>query len=216
VAAVQGPRPEVATPAGVGCCGADPGGFFWVGWRVSRGLASGIPAAGPGHGGPRRGYSCPPFEPGNQAHLKHGARSTRHVDPLAAELVEGLLERRPDLADFPEATWAWGRAEARCLLLERWHAEHGFLGPDGEVRGGARVATFEAQAARLRERLGLDPVSDVQLAKAKAEAVALVADLESIRERGRQVLERRRAELATGEDITGEDMSGSEGVPDAG
>jgi hypothetical protein len=174
---------------------------------VSRQPASGIPAGGPGRGGPRRGYSWEPFGPGNQAHLKHGASSARRVDPLAAELVEALLQRRPDLADFPEATWAWGRAEARCLLLEDFHAREGFLDEVGNVRGGGRVATFEAQAARLRERLGLDPVADVQLQRAKAEAVALVADLEGIRERGRAVLERRRAELAAGEDA-------SEGVTD--
>ena len=65
------------------------------------------------------------------------------------------------------------------------------------------MATAENTAARLRERLGLDPVADVQLHKAKAEAVHLVADLEAIRERGRVVLERRRAELAVGEDVSG-------------
>jgi hypothetical protein len=161
------------------------------------------PGNGPGRGGPARGYSWPAFEVGNWAGLRHGAVSPRRVDPLAAELVEGLLERRPDLADFPEATWAWGRAEARCLLLEDFHVREGFLDEDGNVRGGGRVATFEAQAARLRERLGLDPVSDVQLQKARAEAVALVADLEGIRERGRAVLERRRAELAAAEDVSG-------------
>jgi hypothetical protein len=176
---------------------------------VSKGPASGIPAGGPGRGGAARNYIWPPFAPGNEAHLKHGARSARHVDPLAAELVEALLRRRPDLADFPEATWAWGRAEARCLLLEDYHAREGFLDEDGNVRGGGRVTTFEAQAARLRERLGLDPVSDVQLQRAKAEAIALVADLEGIRERGRQILERRRAELAAGEDVF-------EGVTDGG
>jgi hypothetical protein len=171
----------------------------------------GGPAKGPGHGGASRGYSWPPFAPGNEAHLKHGARSARHVDPLAAELVEALLQRRPDLADFPEATWAWGRAEARCLLLEDYHSREGFLDEGGNVRGGGRVATFEAQAARLRERLGLDPVSDVQLQKARAEAVALVADLEGIRQHGWAVLERRRGELAAGEDT-----SRSEGVADGG
>jgi hypothetical protein len=159
---------------------------------VSKGPASGIPAGGPGQG-PARGYRWASFEP------QHGARSDRHVDPLAAELVEALLERRPDLVDFPEATWAWARAEGRCLLFERWHVEHGFLGPDGEVKGGRKVREYEVLAANLRARLGLDPLADLQLQKGRAEVVSLVADLEGIRERGRQVLERRRAELAAGE-----------------
>jgi hypothetical protein len=68
------------------------------------------------------------------------------------------------------------------------------------------VAAFELQAARLRERLGLDPASDAALSKARAEAVAAVADLEAVRERGRQVLTTRRAELAgtSGNETVGE------------
>jgi uncharacterized membrane protein YqiK len=106
--------------------------------------------------------------------------------------------------------WAWGRAEARCLLFADWHAEVGYLDEDGNVRSGGHVATAENQAARLRERLGLDPLADATLRKAQAEAVALVADLDAIRAKGQAVLERRRAELAIGEDV-----SGSEAVADA-
>jgi len=84
-------------------------------------------------------------------------------------------------------------------LFESFHAERGFLDSDGGVRGGGRVREYEILAANLRARLGLDPVSDVQLQKARAEAVHLVADLEGIRERGRAVLERRRVELVAGD-----------------
>jgi hypothetical protein len=167
----------------------------------------GGPAKGPGHGGPARGYRWEPFKVGNEVRLRHGARSERRVDPVAAELVEALLADRPDLAAYPEAVWGWARAEARCLLFAHWHAQVGYLDEAGNPRGGGHVAAAENQAARLRERLGLDPVSDVQLQKAKAEAVALVADLEGIRERGRAVLERRRAELAAGDD-QGEAVTG--------
>jgi hypothetical protein len=153
-------------------------------------------------------YRWRQFQPGDEVRLEHGARSKRRVDPVAAELVEALLADRPDLAAYPEAVWGWARAEARCLLFADWHAQVGYLDEAGNVRGGGHVAKAETQAARLRERLGLDPVADVQLQRAKAEAVALVADLEGIRERGRAVLERRRAELAAGGDV-------SEGVTDA-
>jgi hypothetical protein len=166
---------------------------------------------GPGHGGPARNYSWEPFRAGNEVRLRHGARSERRVDPVAAELVEALLADRPDLAAYPEAVWAWARAEARCLLFADWHAQVGYLDEDGNVRGGGHVATAENTAARLRERLGLDPVADVQLQKSRAEAVALVADLDGIRARGQAVLERRRAELAASEDVSasGEVADGS-------
>jgi len=176
---------------------------------MSKGTASGIPASGPGHGGPARGYSWEPFRAGNEVRLRHGARSERRVDPVAAELVEALLADRPDLAAYPEAVWGWARAEARCLLFADWHAEVGFLTDDGQVLGGGRVREYEVLAANLRARLGLDPVSDVQLQKARAEAVHLVVDLEGVRERGRAVLERRHAELVADDDVT-------EGTADAG
>jgi hypothetical protein len=119
------------------------------------------------------------------------------------------LADRPDLAAYPEAVWGWARAEARCLLFADWHAEVGFLTDDGQVLGGGRVREYEVLAANLRARLGLDPVSDVQLQKARAEAVHLVVDLEGVRERGRAVLERRHAELVADDDVT-------EGTADAG
>jgi hypothetical protein len=156
----------------------------------------GGPAKGPGRGGAARGYSWEPFKVGNEVRLRHGARSERRVDPVAAELVEALLADRPDLTAYPEAVWGWARAEARCLLFADWHAQVGYLDEGGNVRGGGHVAAAENQAARLRERLGLDPLADATLRKAQAEAVALVADLDGIRARGRAVLERRRAELA--------------------
>jgi hypothetical protein len=57
----------------------------------------------------RRGYRWPPFEKRNLLQLKHGATVPRIVDPIADELISGLLERRPDLAAYPEALHAWGR-----------------------------------------------------------------------------------------------------------
>jgi hypothetical protein len=117
----------------------------------------GGPAKGPGHGGPARGYRWEPFKVGNEVRLRHGARSERRVDPVAAELVEALLADRPDLAAYPEAVWGWARAEARCLLFAHWHAQVGYLDEAGNPRGGGHVAAAENQAARLRERLGLDP-----------------------------------------------------------
>jgi hypothetical protein len=100
----------------------------------------GGPAKGPGHGGPARGYRWEPFKVGNEVRLRHGARSERRVDPVAAELVEALLADRPDLAAYPEAVWGWARAEARCLLFAHWHAQVGYLDEAGNPRGGGHVA----------------------------------------------------------------------------
>ena len=51
---------------------------------------------------------------------------------------------------------------------------------------------FEGQAERLRARLGLDPMSDAQLQKCRAEAVLTTVDLESIRQRGGEALAHRQ------------------------
>src|SRR5437763_1450722 len=126
---------------------------------------SGIPAGGPGQGPPSglpaTGRQPEPYRPGNASALRHGARSARFVDPVAAELVAALLADRPDLAAWPEAVAAWSRAEARCLLYAEHHAERGYLDPEtGVPRGGGHVQAAENTAARLRERLGLDPLAD--------------------------------------------------------
>lgn len=146
--------------------------------------ASGRPASG-----------RPPEREGNTAALKSGARSPRFVGPVAAELGRALLAARPDLEAYPEAVAAWARAEARCLLYDRYHAEVGPLDEDGNLRGGSHMHAAERMAQGMRERLGLDPRAEADLHKARAEAIHATADLEAIRAAGRAAVERRRAEL---------------------
>ena len=112
----------------------------------------------------------------------------RKVEPLAAELVAGLLEARPDLEPYPEAVWAWGRAEARCILLSEWIATRGLLDPetDQPMQGLKWLLSFENQAASFRTILGLDPTSEARLAKERADATRGAVDLERLRERGRE------------------------------
>jgi hypothetical protein len=156
-----------------------------------------------------------PFELRNTAHLRHGVRSRsgRFVDPLAGEISAALLAERPDLAAWPEALAAWARAEARCLLYAEYHARVGTIDPEtGDFRGGARVLAAERLAGQLRERLGLDPVAEAQLAKTRIEAAHTVVDLEAIRARGRSVLERRRAELTVVRDAEAIDVETVETV----
>jgi len=144
---------------------------------------------------PASGRPPEPYEPGNTAALKSGARSPRFINPVASELGRALLAARPDLEAYPEAVAAWARAEARCLLYAEYHAQVGPLDEDGNLRGGTHMHAAERTAQTMRERLGLDPKADADLAKARAEAIHATADLEAIRARGREVAQRRRAEL---------------------
>ncbi len=141
-----------------------------------------------GTGKPARGYSWPPFEPGNEvgrrfepgnnvgrqfeegnaAAVKHGATSPRWVNPLAAEIVE---RTRPTVTwwhpcDEPSIQ-AWGRVEASIELLTRYLVKHGGdLDADGSVRSAAEhLRRQEARAESLRARLGLDPLSRARLGR---------------------------------------------------
>src|SRR5579875_2353357 len=77
----------------------------------------------------------PPFEPGHELSLRHGAYSPRKVDPLARELVDQVLAttgtghvHRPE---YRPALWAWGRAEAQVQLLTEWLSKRGEETGDG-------------------------------------------------------------------------------------
>ena len=131
--------------------------------------------------------------------MRHGARSDRFVEPLARAFADVLLADRPDLAAYPEAVVAWSVAEARCERYRVWHAQHGLIDADGKIRGGQYPAIYESMAQKFRERLGLDPLADAQLAKTRAEAVLTAVDLESIRQRGREAFARRQALEASAE-----------------
>lgn len=148
---------------------------------------------GDGHGGPARNYSWKPFQPGHLVNLRHGARAPSVYGPLATALAEALVEQRPHLAAYPEAVAQWAEAEARADLLRRWIDEHGAFDDAGELRSGQLgwLLRLERQADRARQRLGLDPRSDAQLARETAEAAGSVADLDAVREAGRWALAAR-------------------------
>lgn len=128
-----------------------------------------------------------PFQHGNEMAVRTGHRSERHLATLAAELVAGLLAERPDLDGYPEALHAWARAEARVILLSRGD----FMDAKGVVINAREVARFERLATEARSRLGLDPRSEAELHKSRAEAARTVVDLDAIRRRGREALQRR-------------------------
>jgi hypothetical protein len=153
----------------------------------------------PGGDRPPRGYTWETFTEGNQLGLRHGAFSERKVEPIATALVAGLLSSRPDLAAYPETVHAWARAEARCLLLADWVAEHGLVDADGNTPASLRyVAQFERLALDLRSQLGLDPRSEAELARSRVSATAAAFDLDAVRASGREVLAARALVLEPG------------------
>lgn len=159
---------------------------------TSMGPASGLPASGlPARGGSTR----PPFAPGSAVALRSGVWSPRVYLPLAAELVEGLLTERPDLAAYSGDVASWAEWEARATLMRRHLATVGDLDDKGEPRKGPTqwLKTCEDRAARARDRLGLAPFSEAALAKERAAASVLAVDLAAMAERGRTTIAARIA-----------------------
>ena len=129
------------------------------------------------------------FTNGNLVRVTHGVYSDRRVNPIARELAEGLIVERPDLEDHPAAVWSWARIESKCLLLEAWLDEHGFIDKDGKPTAPAQLVTrYEKLALNLRARLGLDPLSQAQLQTTRGQATLVSYDIEELRARGREVM----------------------------
>jgi len=85
-------------------------------------------------GRPARGYSWPPFEKDNEVGLRHGAFSKRKIEPVAAELIEGVLAQYPHLRRHPEALASWADSGARAWLIRDDLSEHGMFGAGGGQR----------------------------------------------------------------------------------
>jgi len=153
---------------------------------------------GPGHGGPARGYSWPPFEPENTAALKHGARSPRVLQPIAEQLAAGLAQVAPwtSAASFQGAVASWGWAEAQAVVLRAYLEEHGLIDDDGQPRPAAgMLERVEGRLAGLRAQLGLTP-----LALGKLLATLSQVDGEKGQE-GLEALRRAGAELRRAADL---------------
>ncbi len=175
---------------------------------------------------PARGYSWPSFTPGHTKSLRHGVWSKRSWEPLAEELVSGLVEDKPDLVAYPELLAAWARAEARCILLAEYLVSRFTDGDERseKVFGDERsekvlrfVAQFERLAHDLRRELGLTPGSEADLARSRAEAIKGEFDLEALMARGREarLAAEQRHTLETAASDGGEG-SASGAVGDAG
>lgn len=115
-----------------------------------------------------KGEWAPQIKKGETLAQKHGAFSDRVVDPVARELVAVVLAQVSYLSDpsYEPAVWAWGRAEARVLVLSKWLDENGTLDENGVPRPAlSALKDFERLASTARSRLGLDPLSRAQLGR---------------------------------------------------
>lgn len=140
---------------------------------------------------PNSPHSPTLFTEGNAAALKHGAFSAAVFSPLAKDLAAALAEARPDLAVYGHAIAAWAEAEARAALLRDHVQQRGLIDGRGKVREGSLtwLASFERLADQARRRLGLDPLSDADLRRARADAAHSTIDLEALAARGRKLRE---------------------------
>lgn len=153
--------------------------------------------------GPARGYSWPPFEPGHERSLQHGAYSPRKVEPLAVEIRAAVLAD-PELAylhspRWQPAVWAWCQVEAQLQLLTEWLNVKGEAAGDGvgDLNDQRVTSAYllqhraRAHADRLRGQLGLTPVSWARLMKdgsvakaAQASTAAVMAELHRLEQAG--------------------------------
>jgi hypothetical protein len=162
---------------------------------------------GPGHGGAPRGYSWPPFEPGNLAGLKHGARSDRLVLPRARELAPDVLEANPhlDAARDGAAVFRLAVTYARIERVYAWLAEQSdpvFEDADaGEAHGVyERLERWERQADSAEERLAIAPLTRARLGLDTLRAAALSDEERAEASAARERLDARLAELAEAEE----------------
>lgn len=147
-----------------------------------------------------------PFPEGHELATRHGAHSARRVEPIAAELVETVLEHAPFLAEpsFDRALRAWARAEARCALLDDWLDEHGLLDDEGTPRPAAEFARKQEELAlKHRTRLGLDAASRAQIEASLTGAAVSKASLEQLLAQGAEAVRARRRSQDSPEAPTG-------------
>ena len=128
----------------------------------------------------RSSWQRPALQEGHELSMRHGAYSERKVSPVAERFAETALEQVDYLRDpsYSPALWAWARTEARIEILETWLDENGMILDDGSVAGAANLlARFEAQAAKQRERLGMDPLSRAKIRQMTASTAIDIAQL---------------------------------------
>lgn len=117
--------------------------------------------------------------------LKHGTRSPEIVNPIANQLADDVIQRRPDLTRYPEAVAAWAALEAKAFLLRNFIDEVGMFAGNRLRPGVNLLLRFEEAARRARRELGLNPAAEIELEKLKRETLIAGTSLDSLRDIGR-------------------------------
>jgi hypothetical protein len=141
--------------------------------------ASGMPATG------NTNYEWKPFD------REHGAYATQVVEPMAAAILEWLMQQaeKPGspLAFICEEFFApglnrWATAEARCLRLRSYLAEKGEL-EDGRERPALETLyKWEKVSAHYAQLFGLDPPSLARIRRDLAELTKEEGNLKVLEE----------------------------------
>lgn len=115
----------------------------------------------------------PPFAPGNEISIKHGAFSSKRVDPIANRFLDEY-ESDPTSAfahmpRFRAQVWNWAIAMARVELLDEWVSgmsmEAAAFSGKGQVSPLELLRKWIATAQTLSSRIGADPLSAARLSK---------------------------------------------------
>lgn len=115
----------------------------------------------------------PPFMPGNQLALKHGAFSAARTDPIAQRFIDEIAadENTAYLAAprFQAQLWTWATAAARVELLSAWiddmTIESATFSGKGQVSPLELLRKWITTTQTLSARMGLDPLSAARLGK---------------------------------------------------
>lgn len=150
-----------------------------------------------GSGRPARGYSWPPFERGHTLSLRHGAFSSRQVQPMA-DAFTAELRATAAWASSPAfrgtvESWAW--AESQAHLLRKYLDDQGHLDAEGEELPAVRTLDrVEGRLAKLRDQLGLTPAALAKLLATAAAVATATGDhqsLPALQAEGRRILDSR-------------------------
>ena len=117
--------------------------------------------------------------------LKHGTRSPDIVNPIANQLADDVIQRRPDLTRYPEAVAAWAALEAKAFLLRNFIDEVGMFAGNRLRPAVGLLLRFEEASRRARKELGLSPTAEIELEKLKRETLIAGTSLDSLRDIGR-------------------------------
>ena len=136
-----------------------------------------------------------PYEPGNTAAVKHGARSDRIVALKAAEVHDELLEVAPwlDELKFLPAVSRYLQAAAREQLLHEYVTRASAEEGAGSVssRVWEQVTAAARLAAKLGQDLGLDPIGHARLRAVAGAAEVTALTLADLKASGREALDAR-------------------------